>query len=39
MMVEWGRYQDAFKAIWEKLEEIAKALDSKAQDSLRVKTV
>jgi len=39
MTVEWGKYQDAYEAIWEKLDSLAKALDSVAQDALRVKTV
>jgi len=46
MTIEWGKYQDAYKAIWEKLEEnrqkleaLTKALDSLAQDAFRVKTV
>jgi len=39
MSVEWGKYQDAYKAIWEKLDALTKALESIAQDTLRVKSV
>jgi hypothetical protein len=39
LTVEWGKYQDAYKAIWEKLDALTKALDSLALDALRVKTV
>ena len=37
--VTWERRHEAFKAIWEKLDALTKALDSLAQDSLRVKCV
>ena len=39
MTVEWGKYQDAYKAIWEKLDALTKALESIATDTLRVKSV
>jgi len=38
-MVRWGASEEAFQAIWEKLDALTKALDSLAQDALRVKTV
>jgi len=37
--VTWERRAEAFKALWEKLDALSKALDSLAQDALRVKTV
>jgi hypothetical protein len=37
--VTWDRRSEAFKAIWDKLDALTKALDSLAQDALRVKTV
>ncbi len=37
--VTWERRADAFKALWEKLDALTKALDSLAQDALRVKSV
>jgi len=37
--ITWERRHEAFKAIWDKLEALSKALDSVAQDALRVKTV
>jgi len=37
--ITWERRDQAFKAIWEKLDALTKALDSLAQDSLRVKCV
>jgi hypothetical protein len=36
---EFERRGAAFKALWEKLDALTKALDSLAQDALRVKTV
>jgi len=37
--ITWERRHEAFKAIWEKLDQLTKALDSLAQDALRVRTV
>ncbi len=37
--IVFDRRADADKAIWEKLDALTKALDSLAQDALRVKTV
>jgi len=37
--ITWERRSDALKAIWDKLDQLTKALDSLAQDALRVKTV
>jgi len=39
LSVRWGASEEAYKAIWEKLDALTKALDSLAQDALRVKTV
>jgi len=36
---EFERRGAAFKAIWDELQKLNKALDSIAQDALRVKTV
>jgi hypothetical protein len=35
----WSQYDKAFKRIWEKLDALTKALESIAQDTLRVKSV
>jgi len=37
--ITWERRHEAFKAIWEKLDALTKALESIAQDTLRVKSV
>jgi hypothetical protein len=37
--ITWERRHEAFKALWDKLDALTKALDSLAQDALRVKTV
>jgi hypothetical protein len=37
--IVFDRRSDADRAIWEKLDALTKALDSLAQDALRVKTV
>jgi len=37
MTVEWGKYQDAYKAIWEKLDALNKTLESINQDFLLIK--
>lgn len=37
--VPWGQYPKAYKAIWEKLDELTKALESIGADTLRVKSV
>jgi len=33
-MVEWGRYQDAYKALWEKLDALSKSLGSVVFDAM-----
>jgi len=37
--VTWERRYEAFKALWEKLDALTKALESVSQDALRVKSV
>lgn len=37
--ITWERRHEAFKAIWEKLDALSKALESIGQDTLRVKSV
>ena len=39
MTINWERRHEAFKAIWEKLDALTKALESVKQDVLRVKSV
>ena len=39
MTVEWGRYAEAYKAIYEKLDALTKALETIGTDTLRVKSV
>lgn len=37
--IKWGQYAEAYKAMWEKLDALTKALESVATDTLRVKSV
>jgi len=37
--ITWERRHEALKAIWEKLDALTKALETIAQDTLRVKSV